>query len=459
MKLLWSTLKELATKHQTLTKASKEVTERCKELHELIILQEHKINSQINDRVHQTSSTINDIINEIETINNVFKSSKNKINDGMEMDNIVQSITSSTTIDQFIDQSFTSTSPNNDQSIEINDTELLTLVQQSTKHMITSQYNVHIPVCQLDIDLDMYDSIKNQLKSCIEFIEETPDHYSRLIILAEDSISFYSPLSKTWSVINHQHIPWSILTTAVCANDLIFLFDGYDRPSIHTWFNLKRGEWERIIEKTSDYIKSSSSFDGGEMVYMLIDCVDDDNDQEQVSKVYRFNINEQKYDDLGNLPIYLARPQLYFQDNELICVDGITPEGQQSKSISVFNLTTKLLVRQVSLPWSVTSCCHDGNDLLYMLSEEGQFISVSMTTWKTTELAPLPFNEDVARNELCRGPQRGSLYYLQLNDDHNYRYSIRLNEWTKLDINDPVTRPNGNFVLLVSEEYSGFHFG
>ncbi|GAM23309.1 hypothetical protein SAMD00019534_064840 [Acytostelium subglobosum LB1] len=284
----------------SITQASKEVTERCKELHELIMLQEHKINSQINDRVHQTSSAINDIINEIESINNVFKSSKNKINDLLEVDNIFQSITSSTTIDQFIDQSFTSTSmltsPNSDLSIEISisSNELLKLVQQSVRLMNESQYK-HIPRYLVVIDHDTLDGIKHQLRTCFELLEETADN--RILVISKESMSIYSPMSDTWSLLDDKPMKWDTTLTSVYVRGKVYMFSGNEEPSAFAWYSLDDGQWHNYdIKDASRYIESTSFFDGDKLIYIFT------TDHNEETWIYTFNIESQQFFCIGMLP-------------------------------------------------------------------------------------------------------------------------------------------------------------
>ncbi|GAM23310.1 hypothetical protein SAMD00019534_064850 [Acytostelium subglobosum LB1] len=446
MKLLWSTLKELATKHQTLTQASKQVTERCKELHELIILQEHRINSQINDRVHQTSSAINDIINEIESINNVFRSSKNKINDGMEMDNIVQLITSSTTIDQFIDQSFTSTSPNSDQPIEISNSsnELLALVQQSVRLKYESHFK-HIPRCLVDIDHDTLDGIKHQLRTCFELLEETAHNRNCLMVISEATISIYSPFSDTWSLLDHKPKKWETSLTSVYARGKVYLFSGNEEPSTFAWYSLDDGQWYNydILEDNSDDYEAASYYDGDKLIYIAT------TDDEDESWIYTFNIETQQFSCIGQLPMYCDSRYHFVINNQLIFVDAVLnrkDEEDSSQTVEFFNLATLQIEKSYPLPWPVNTCCFDGKDILYMLSMVGEFLSISLVTGKITHRASPP--GPVETNTLSCGPEKGTLILLQ-GPNKNFRYSIRKNEWTCIADNIDLFDRDENFIPLV----------
>ncbi|GAM22272.1 hypothetical protein SAMD00019534_054470 [Acytostelium subglobosum LB1] len=144
-----------------------DVTNHFRKLHELLVVEEHKVTSKIKDMVQQSESTIDDIINEIKGINALFKPKCDSKIDMDNMDNLVTLITTCETIDQFINQSFTS---ERDVPITITDTELLTMTQQCIDRMNTTGYKSTKPH-QLEVDDAALGEIKQLLRSCFDLID------------------------------------------------------------------------------------------------------------------------------------------------------------------------------------------------------------------------------------------------------------------------------------------------
>ncbi|GAM24404.1 hypothetical protein SAMD00019534_075790 [Acytostelium subglobosum LB1] len=141
LRLLWSTLQRLATTHKSLKDTSKSVTESFKLFHQMLIAEEHRSNAPIIDRLQQTTTSIRDIVKEIKSINNLFRPStedntlyNDSYADGSEEDDMVHTIASCSSMDQYIERSFPA--PSSGQSVAVDgliasssDTQVLTMMQ------------------------------------------------------------------------------------------------------------------------------------------------------------------------------------------------------------------------------------------------------------------------------------------------------------------------------------------
>ncbi|GAM20977.1 hypothetical protein SAMD00019534_041520 [Acytostelium subglobosum LB1] len=283
--------------------------------------------------------------------------------------------------------------------IDINDIELMRLVQVSLKHMISAEYQ-HIPNCLVNVDHDMTSSIKDQLSSCFEIIDEAAlcnHNKGRIISVGPESTMIYTPSNNVWSIIDETKLILLEALNSTYARGNIYSFGGPgDGPSTFIRFSLADGKWHG--DKQQDILRYTGR---------LIDM---------------FNY-------LGNLS---------------------RANDEESCPIDRFNLATLEFEESTKLSWTVPSCCFDGKNLLYLLSTGGMFRSVSLATRRETELASVPI-EKVLTNNLCYGPQHQTIYLFQ-GRKQNYRNSIKHNVWTKLDDKDPIKSRNHHGIGVVLDD-------
>ncbi|GAM21905.1 hypothetical protein SAMD00019534_050800 [Acytostelium subglobosum LB1] len=236
MRLLWSTLQELATTHQTLSESAKSVTESFKQLHDMLIIEEHKITSPILDRVQQAATTMHNIINEIKMINSVFRPSTctlDRKDIDMELDKVLNQLHHahhliSSSLDQFIEQTFPI--QHSDDAISITDMEVLTLLQRTIEKMNSSHHQL-VRRCTLHVDTRTLDSIKDQIRTCYQLLEEentsyTHGHEGQIMCMSGDSYSIFTPVTDKWSNVIQEKINEiiQVCSSAVYARGNIYVF-------------------------------------------------------------------------------------------------------------------------------------------------------------------------------------------------------------------------------------------
>ncbi|GAM22064.1 hypothetical protein SAMD00019534_052390 [Acytostelium subglobosum LB1] len=448
----------------------------------MLVIEEHKITSPINDKLQQTSTIIHNIINEIKNINNIFrpiitttttsttKCSTTSDDDVLDFDfeldiamsDIVRSITSCDSIDQFIDQaiptqsstSSSSTTPSScdstQTSVTDNDIELLITIQGIVEAMNTTQHQLVRP-CTVEVDTDMLDSIKDHLQSCFRLLDDNDDaeKYTHgldhhVMCIGQDSYSLFNPISNEWTHVRdegNKNIEYLFMST-VYARGRVYLFGGgindEAEQALYSRFNLDSRRWDlqQSIDNVSGGYTIASCYDGNQLIYLVGGI----SGSTYLTRVDSFNIDTQQFTHVGDLNQELTATYLVHHDNILYCIGGRSKDNPLSgKCIYTFNLTTKEQTT-VDLPTYVTSYCHDGRGMLYLYSKAFNRMSLStmeLVTLATPPHCPLRMNNMVYSST---SPSREETILLLQGHDFNFRYSIKHNEWTKINDNDPISK-------------------
>ncbi|GAM23331.1 hypothetical protein SAMD00019534_065060 [Acytostelium subglobosum LB1] len=264
------------------------------------------------------------------------------------------------------------------------------------------------------------------------------------MVFGDELASIYSPLSDKWSVPTQVTVKTTLnMRSVVHARGKVYMFGGNEYPTAFIWFSVEDGQWHNKIEDQPNYQMSTSYYDGDKLIYMVT-CADKINPK--VSRVQSFNIDTQQFNHIGDLPTYLEGSDLYVRCNQLIFVDGWTINANERLEIVFFNLTTLVHERSYPLPWTVRTSCYDGVDTLYLVADDCEFISVSLSTGQLRDLAPSPVKPNPF--VLTCGPQRGALYYCK-GANKNYQYSIKLNQW--IHISDSPLGLGAEAICLLSD--------
>ncbi|GAM24694.1 hypothetical protein SAMD00019534_078690 [Acytostelium subglobosum LB1] len=160
---LWDTLQGLAWSYDTIQISQRHVANQFRELHEYLMKKEQWLKKELDDELDKTTTSINNIINEIVNItaqathNNMNDINHNDDEDGEGVDimsQLVRSIQTSKTLDQFIDKQF---KPCGD-DVTIGDDQLLDFVQRASQatqavHVVTKPLRFEFDSHMLERDI------------------------------------------------------------------------------------------------------------------------------------------------------------------------------------------------------------------------------------------------------------------------------------------------------------------
>ncbi|GAM20136.1 hypothetical protein SAMD00019534_033110 [Acytostelium subglobosum LB1] len=419
----------MATSYVKMNESSDAVTERFRQLHELLVIEEHRIKSPIIDQMRCTMDSISTMNQEVTRITTVITSSQeqspNHVNnidnsDEMDEDQLIKSINSSSTIDQFIQP--------NVESINIsNDGQLLNAVQHCERLASAPTQTSGLEKPRIvHIDNSVNKVIKMNITACVRIIGavEFNNHY---FAICENVCTMTHPEKEIDIVIEGYKAREGTPTSAVYARDNVYLFGGKDASNSYSRFNLPEREWYQntpFTEGTAGGNYLSACFDGHRYIYLVGGFSND----QFTDHIDRFDIYTQKFSPVSSLPAKVIASVVFFLDSKLYIVGGLYARDAQHQAIQVFDLATgQLSTHCDALEISeYLSSCFDGTDLVYVLSKSA-FIRVSLATKEQTRLAQ---------------PSKGGrhrLFYdngrilLLLGKGHNMEYNKDSDNWTNLD--------------------------
>ncbi|GAM24692.1 hypothetical protein SAMD00019534_078670 [Acytostelium subglobosum LB1] len=398
--------------------SKKRVANQFRELHEHLMRKEQWLKKILDDELDKTTTSINNIINEIVNINS-HSTRNNNVNDinhhdedgdGVEMmSTLVQSIQTSKSMDQFIDKQFKLS----DDDVTIGDDQLLDFVQRASQ----ATQAVHTVSKPIQFEFDSHMLERGIVELFDKYIyESTPtriEHGFRnhIFSLWKDSCSILSMDTNEWTVINDKCTPREcIFRSVVYAQDNVYVFGGKGSPNTYSRFSLIDQKWHNDLEIIG--------VDGGECIST---CYDGDNliylvggfhNGKLFDRVDCFNIDTQQFSSVGRLSVPTIDSLSFVHIYRIIIVGGyVDTEYKVSLTdILEFSIDTKecdLVLGTELLPNEPIHCCYDGYDHLFMMGDE------------STLLVNLSIMESI---------QTGC----------NDRYSVLQDQWISLDDNDHV---------------------
>ncbi|GAM22108.1 hypothetical protein SAMD00019534_052830 [Acytostelium subglobosum LB1] len=445
----------------TMTESCKNVSDQFKQLHDMLVIEEHRITSILNDKIQQTSSTIHDIINQIKNINTIFKPSSTtcKFNDddSINDDEIIQSITTCSSLDHFTDQTFPTTTsmPSETDSVTINitDIELLRLVQRNINQINSAPHIMTKPVT-VDIDTKTLDSIKEQLRSCFQLLEVTEkythDIDGQVMSIDIECYTLYSPITNTWTKVQNG-VVFEYSSTAVYARGNVYLFGGQGSEPTYSRYSLADRQWHHNLPMVGEGVQSgleaSLCYDGDRTIYLVGGEIQDAMGEiiKRMTRIDSFNIETLEFKHIGDFKYPSSLAFVIHHNNILYLFDGCIylefQDGEQFGCYFTYDLATKE-ENTIKMGTTMESLAYDGEGNVYIIyKDDGKFFHYSILTKIGTELmapppAPQHQEEEFGRNLIWYTPEKGTILYLR-GKGMNCKYSTRLNQWTELQDDDP----------------------
>ncbi|GAM24690.1 hypothetical protein SAMD00019534_078650 [Acytostelium subglobosum LB1] len=394
----------------------------------------------LDDELDKTTTSINNIINEIANIN-AHTTQNNSVNDinhnddedgeGVDiMSQLVRSIQTSKTMDQFIDKQFKTC----DDDVTIGDDQLLDFVRRGSQATQT----VHTVTEPIRIEFDSY-LLERDFRELINY-EDTPtriEHGFRnhIFSLSDDSCSMLSLDTNEWTVIDDKCTPREyIFRSVVYARDSVYVFGGKGSPSTYSRFSLIDQKWHNDIEIIGvDGGESiSTCYDGDNLIYLVGGFHND----KMLHRIDCFNIDTQQFSSVGRMSVPTRASHSFFRINRIVIVGGyVDAEYKVSLTdILKFNIDTKecdVFLKTEFHPDEYITSCYDDIDHVFIMGD------------KSTLLVNLSIKNSTQSIEMhtsgcpCLYTQSHGFVTLGGTGD-NERFSLLHNKWISLDDNDPV---------------------
>ncbi|GAM19457.1 hypothetical protein SAMD00019534_026320 [Acytostelium subglobosum LB1] len=454
LKQLWSTLQQCASSYQSLEQNHSEITSHFEQLIKVIIAQEHKAKKPIIEQMENIQSTINNIIKEINDINQIIDPSSsssasslgdlnnnNNNNDQAAVSQVISSITSCSSIEQFINstlvssqtQTETEMSDNDDAHMIVTNDDItqLSMIRNHSKYIDQGGYPLpsKVEACLVTANVIKLGDIKKQIGACFRDVA-----FSQIFSMRNKSLSVLSLESSRWTHRDTLLPLTHIASSVVHAGNYIYVFGGKETPKSYLRYSLDANMqlYTGVIDGVDGGRAISACYDGDKLIY-LVGGSDDD---KFLNRVDCFDISTQQFKKVGQLPLGMGFARVHYHRETLLVIGGETQSLKGNRDIISFNVNTRLskvIIKDILNDY-LDQSCYNGRDNIYLLTKSYALTKFTLSNKQTTSLqCPLkllqcPLIYDRYTDIIYRLGGKGK----------NYSYSTQDDLWRLLDDDDTI---------------------
>ncbi|EFA82114.1 hypothetical protein PPL_05019 [Heterostelium album PN500] len=389
LKYLWESLRSSTTLYQALSTTENEIKQHFEQLHQYLIIEEHKLQRDIVNYKHTITDQIdNNVMNLKYLVNiiNIF----NKLNSNNDINN--------------------DTNSSSDEQPTIEDTKTLystTTIMESITTSYEFDYNhssiIIIKHCSMNI------LVNNDNKQSYIFTTNKPNGVTLI-----NTSNNYS--------IEELQFDYQFVNTApsiVSIGEYIYIFGGSGNENKWIQISAKSKSIEHIgdIEGIKGDCYVSVCYDGQDHIYLV-------NGANTKNRIDRFNIKTMKFESYHQLP-----DRYDMQVSSMIFKGSLYSVSYHQNLIFQFDLTNKTITDH-RIDIKPLSGCHDNNGNFFILDRKNhRFIKYNVETKQTINLDINPHKNGSTFVMYHReSPTSSYIYSFGTFNQCNFRYSIESNQ-------------------------------
>ncbi|GAM19721.1 hypothetical protein SAMD00019534_028960, partial [Acytostelium subglobosum LB1] len=429
LETLLGRFKVMSTSYQILDQSKCDLSEHFRQLHEWLIVEEHRLKAPIVEQLDKVTNSISCITGEIESINSIFNDSV-PLSARDDIDTLIKEVaTTQPTVEQFMNKTFPPRQDDGFESMQISDTQLLTMVQQRIQHIKSpAQSEDYKYTTQLKIHTERLIDVRKQIGRCFENIDletraKAEKLHNHMLVVDREGWSLYSLDTRQW--VNHprENEKTNVDKAVVYAQGHVYCF-GCMGSSTYDKFSVADHQWryDIPIDTIQGGYDISVCYDGNRFIYLVGGT---EQDGHTLNRVDRFNIETQEFSHVGELPQDVDKATTFVKDGELYV-------ACQFREIMVMNLKT-LQTRYLRLDLSLyieRMFCFDSKDTLYCLDAHG-FFAVTLSTEKIVVLGAA--HQFEYYSHLHWTPEHG-IFITNGKGNKHVSYSVENDQWEDTQI-------------------------
>ncbi|EFA79657.1 hypothetical protein PPL_07516 [Heterostelium album PN500] len=478
----FDSLKIKVVEYEQLQQTEQEIESKFKELHEFLVVEEHKLKTTIVDSKQQLEQQIDKqikIMKSLNTVNNHININKNNNNNSNDRSDIQSTAISTadttdnyqiTTIIRSISQcsdhnEFISSNNNTlfyfdydqlDNKVNNNDDHsLLNLLLEHNKSIkINNHHDNQQPTTQqyrFIVYHELFNQIKNQIQSSFKVIPNQ-SHIQHKIISNQHKQSYIFSADRNIkiSIINitdrinihfeQQDIDMKMddsfpaFNSIVKVGDFIYIFGGgYNKHNKYLKYSINTKTV--VIEEMKGVDKCSylsACYDGQDHIYIF------DANGKTKTDIYRYNINNSTFERYSTIEINTDYHHLTFLFKGYIYT--FTPVINKIFQFDIQNKTTVELPIEIPENVSERAVCTDGNGNIYIQSSLGLHrINIEISEIKLFDKSKINFHGN--HNLIYHQSDDGQAYIYSIEGkDKNFMFSFENNKWESILPNDQYYR-------------------
>ncbi|GAM20897.1 hypothetical protein SAMD00019534_040720 [Acytostelium subglobosum LB1] len=452
-------MKEMAMTYTSQDKIKTEVTEHFKQLHDQLIIEEHRINRQLIDEMDKATTTINDIIKELNNIDAIFNCSSIGQYIQSEDSSLVDWIINSNSLEEFISNNVPEGPAllPSDQEVALDDYELLGMYIDALRHIESASYNLP-EAYHLEVSSSLLESTRQTLYSCFKLT-----HHYKVFSASLNDTALFDPHTGEWTTIGKGldiETENERSESMVYARGNVYMF-GIRDSSTYSRFSMSERRWHHDIPIVGVQGGRCISvcYDGHKYIYLLGGQLD--SALQPLDRVDQFNIETQQFSPLSKMVegtrdsvSFLHKGQIY---SCTVGARGLIPALIYTSLLQSGGPSTNLCTYNKNLK-DIMICFYGGDDgagigKLYIHDDHNQMylLSFNENDNKITQLTQLIGGECpiVPYKWPIVVPGFNAAIHLG-GKDQNYKYSFSNNKWSQMKHIDNVGTRRGHLHCLLS---------
>ncbi|EFA75047.1 hypothetical protein PPL_11732 [Heterostelium album PN500] len=479
LKSIWESLRLSTSLYQSLTTTENDIKQHFEQLHQYLIIEEHKLQKPISDDKHKITNKIENYITNLKYLINVInifnkvnnnnnginhdKSNSSKDNDQSVIEDttslfstktIMESITTNSSLQSFINDNnqtlFNEYNNNNFNILKEHSSDSTSLLldiiykyNNQFKSTTITDNNDNSSLSSYKISIKQLDF--NQLNSIIEQSIKVDKIESTLkpTSTTKTTTTNNNDNKQTYIFVTHQKRGATLINTSnnysieelqfdyyfnytdsaiVSIGEYIYIFGGYPNTNQKKW--LKISIKSKSIEHIGDYegirIDSCISvcYDGQDYIYLVNGSVQ--------NRIDRFNILTMKFESYHQLPGQYGQ-----QASSMIFKGSLYSISYQQNKLFQFDLTNRM-IKDHQIDIIPYSACNDKNGNFFILDTTKKlFLKYNVETKQTINLNDIPLIYETYRYVKYHreSPTSSFIYSFANSNDYNFKYSIESNQW------------------------------
>ncbi|EFA82020.1 hypothetical protein PPL_04925 [Heterostelium album PN500] len=459
LKSLWESLRSSTSRYQRLSITENDIKQHFEQLHQYLIIEEHKLQRDIINDKHTITNQINNNVNHLKYLLNIimlinkFSSSDNNNTTTLySTTTIMESITTSSSLQSFINHNnqtlFNEHNYKNNNYFNID--ELLKQHSSDSSSLLldiihkynnqfnesttnTDNNNLRLSSYKLSIKQPDFNQLNSIIKQSIKFDNIESSESINTTTTNNDnkqSYIFTTHKSKGATLINTSNNNsieelkfnyqfYNTFNSIVSIGEYIYIFGGHTNKNKWIKISMKSKSIEHIgdIEGIKGDLDISVCYDGQDHIYLV-------NGYHIKNRIDRFNIKTMKFESYHQLPDGYG-----IQASSMIFKGSLYSVSYYHNKLFQFDLTNRTITDH-QINFFPLSGCHDNNGNFFIIGSNKRFIKYNVETKQTMDPnALLPTNGHFSIVMYHReSPTSSYIYSFGSSNDSNFKYSIESNQ-------------------------------
>ncbi|GAM18950.1 hypothetical protein SAMD00019534_021250 [Acytostelium subglobosum LB1] len=291
------------------------------------------------------------------------------------------------------------------------------------------------------------------IKDCKHLPSDTRTLNNQFFTIGGGGVYIFDFNSNDWYLFDEfgdKDVRYYPMNSVVSSPTKIYIFGGANRSHSFISFLHQSFQWSTPMDiplGRRGGAGISTCYDGDKYIYLTGGYFKD----VYLARIDRVNVETEAFERVGELSARNCQALTFVRNKELYVVGGLN-DNEERRSLLIYNIAnnqSRVHIPDLGFNSSIVGSCYDGGDLVYILDDESQFYSMSLTTKDRKDLhTPLEgklsskysmvhFNGDSSDPAYLNHKY---IYLIGGKTYGNHLYSVFDDRWIHINDNDKVNR-------------------